>query len=461
MTMQTKLQRRKFLQKLAMLAGGTTLLATQSKLQLMKTALAAQNYSGINDHKSLVCIYLAGGNDGFNMFAPHETEKYNHYQDIRQALSISQGSILPVNNSDYGFHPSMSGVQNLYNQNKLALVSNVGNLFQPLSRAQYKEHQAGNTSILVPPSLFSHSHQSEIWQTNKTPEVGTTPPGWAGLLTDTLASANLAANLPASTSLSGINKLQSGVDTQPLRIGANGLSEFEYLADHQSHRAKVWNEILKLQRQHVLEKHTASSFLTTQNRIAELRNALEKIAPIETEYPETNSLANNLRMIARLISAREDLGLKRQIFFVRVDAWDTHGNQTTAHANLLAGLSEALDLFYKTTEELGKADTVTTFTASEFGRSSTSNGDGTDHGWGGHQLIMGGAVKGGKVHGTLPDITPGGVDDSDKAGRLIPTISVDQYGATMAKWMGVADVDLNSIFPNLNQFAVRDLGFMK
>jgi uncharacterized protein (DUF1501 family) len=166
-------------------------------------------------------------------------------------------------------------------------------------------------------------------------------------------------------------------------------------------------------------------------------------------------------MVARLIAAREELGLKRQIFFIRAGGgWDTHGTQVTSHANLLTGLNVALDAFYTTTEELGKQDSVTTFTASEFGRSSTSNGDGTDHGWGGHQLVMGGAVNGGEIHGIMPDITPGGADDSDDAGRLIPTQSVDQYGATLAKWMGVADSDLNTIYPNLNKFSTRDLGFM-
>lgn len=465
MTKPTDLQRRSFLQKFAILTGGSSLLATQSKLQLIQSALASQDYSGLNDHKSLVCIYLAGGNDGFNMFIPHENDKYMHYKDIRQALAVEQESILPANIGDYGFHPSMEATKNLYDQNKLALVSNVGNLFQPLTREQYQEHKAGDSSILVPPSLFSHRHQAEIWQTNRTPEVGSTPPGWAGLLTDILASANQAANLPASTSLSGTNPWQSGVDTQPLRVGANGLKDFKYFSDkswppHQSDRALLWNEILNLQRQHVLEKESSSAFLSTQKRIAELNEALENIPEIKTKYPEKNSLAKKLRMVAKLIAAREELGLKRQVFFVRAGGWDTHGNQKTSHTALLAGLNEAMSIFYETTEELGKADTVTTFTASEFGRSSTSNGDGTDHGWGGHQLIMGGAIKGGQVHGALPDITPAGIDDSDKAGRLIPTISVDQYGATFAKWMGVVDSDLNNIFPNLNKFSVRDLGFI-
>lgn len=165
-------------------------------------------------------------------------------------------------------------------------------------------------------------------------------------------------------------------------------------------------------------------------------------------------------MIARPISARQALGLKRQIFFVRFGPWDTHGQQLVAHANLLQTLNDALEVFYQTTVELSLTDTVTTFTASEFGRTATSNGDGTDHGWGGSQLVMGGAVQGGQIHGVLPDIAPGSLDDSGDAGRIIPTVAVDQYGATLAKWMGVADSDLNAIFPNLSQFSQRDLGFM-
>lgn len=463
---QTNAPRRKFLQQLGMLAGGSTLLATQSKLQLIKSALAAQDYSNLPGHKSLVCIFLAGGNDGFNMFLPHESNAYNHYQDIRQALAINQGQVLPANNSDYGFHPSMLETRNLYNQNKLAVLSNVGTLYQPLNKTQVEDYRAGDTSILVPPSLFSHSHQQEIWQTNHSPQIGSTPPGWGGVLSDLLSSANQAANLPASISLSGTNPWQSGNQTQPLSVSARGLDNFEYLSEtswppHQSTRTQVWNDVLQLQRQHLLEQQSANGFITTQSRIAELNSALDNIAPIMTVYPEQNNLANDLRMVAQLISAREELGLKRQFFFIRVGGgWDTHGNQITSHANLLAGLNDALDVFYQTTEELGKENSVTTFTASDFGRSSTSNGDGTDHGWGGHQLVMGGAVNGGQLHGVLPDITPGGIDDSGDAGRLIPTISVDQYGATLAKWMGVADSDLNTIFPNLNQFGVRDLGFM-
>jgi uncharacterized protein (DUF1501 family) len=285
-------------------------------------------------------------------------------------------------------------------------------------------------------------------------------------LADLLGSANSTANLPASASLSGTNPWQSGLQTQPFSIGSNGLADFSYLSDgnwppHQSHRTELWNDILKLQRSHVFEQQSADAHLTTQSRIAEVTGALANVAEITTQYPEQNGLANNLRMVARLIAAREELGLKRQIFFIRAGGgWDTHGNQVISHANLLAGLNDALDAFYTTTEELGKQDSVTTFTASEFGRSSTSNGDGTDHGWGGHQLVMGGAVNGGQIHGVMPDITPGGADDSDDAGRLIPTQSVDQYGATLAKWMGVADSDLNAIYPNLNKFSQRDLGFM-
>ncbi len=457
--------RRDFLKKITIMAGGTTLLATQSKLQMINSALAA-DYSGVQDYKSLVCIFLAGGNDSLNMFPPYETAAYQNYQNVRQRLTIPRDQLLPISDNSRAFHPSMGAVRDLYDQSRLCVLGNVGNLLQPLSRAQYLAAEAGDSSIRAPQGLFSHSHQQEIWQTNRTPAVST-PPGWGGLLADLLNSANGTSELPPTTSLTGNNPWQTGQSTQPFKINSSGIRNFEHLRQGtwpawQSSRIDTWEDILALNRNHVLEQQAASSFLTTQRRIALLQEALSSAPEIQTVYPATNvnNLADNLRMVARLISAREALGLKRQIFFIQYGPWDTHGDQLSAHANLLATLNEAMNVFYQTTIELGVADSVTTFTASEFGRTATSNGDGTDHGWGGDQLIMGGAVKGGQVHGVLPDITPGSIDDSGNAGRVIPAIAVDQYGATLAKWMGVADNDLNALFPNLNQFALRDLGFM-
>lgn len=461
----TDQHRRDFLKKVAMMAGGSTLLATQSKLQLINSALAA-DYGGIQNYKSLVCIFLAGGNDSLNMFPPYEASAYQHYLNIRQALAIPRAQLLPVNDSSRAFHPSMGAVRDLYDQSKLCLLSNVGNLAQPLSREQYLASTAGDSSIRVPQGLFSHSHQQEIWQTNRVPAIST-PPGWGGLLADLLNPANGTTELPPTTSLSGNNPWQTGQLTQPFKINASGIRDFNYLRQGtwpawNPSRINTWEAILGLNREHVLEQHAATSFVTTQRRIALLQEALSNAPEIQTTYPaaDSNSLAHNLKMVARLISAREDLGLKRQIFFVQFGPWDTHSGQLAAHANLLTTLNEALNVFYQTTIELGVEDSVTTFTASEFGRTATSNGDGTDHGWGGDQIIMGGAVQGGRVHGTLPDITPGSNDDSGDAGRIIPAIAVDQYGATLAKWMGVADSDLNDVFPNLSRFSVRDLNFM-
>ncbi len=391
--------RRDFLKKITIMAGGTSLLATQSKLQLINSALAA-DYSGVQDYKSLVCIFLAGGNDSLNMFPPYETTAYQNYQNTRQGLAIPRDQLLPISDNSRAFHPSMGAVRDLYDQSRLCVLGNVGNLLQPLNRAQFLAAQASDSSIRVPQGLFSHSHQQEIWQTYRTPAVST-PPGWGGLLADLLNSANGASELPPTTSLTGNNLWQTGQSTQPFKINGSGIRNFEYLRQGtwpawQSSRIDTWEDILALNSNHVLEQQMASSFLTTQRRITLLQEALSSAPEIQTEYPSpnVNNLANNLRMVARLISAREALGLKRQIFFIQYGPWDTHSDQLSDHANLLATLNEAMHAFYQTTVELRVADTVTTFTASEFGRTATSNGDGTDHGWGGDQLIMGGAVSG-------------------------------------------------------------------
>jgi uncharacterized protein (DUF1501 family) len=457
-------QRRKFIQQIGMLAGGASLLATQTNLQLMKSALAA-NYSGLSDYKSLVCVFLAGGNDSFNMFVPHESAAHQNYQEIRQEIALPRGGLNPVSgsSSNYAFHPSMGdSVRNLYNQQNLALISNVGTLIEPITREQYLAYLAGDRSIQIPQRLFSHNSQAEIWQTNRALNTGATPPGWGGRLSDLLDSANSSANLSPSLSLSGTSLWQSGNNTQPFGVGRSGVRNFDYLRNGGAHvnRAASWNRLLNLSLNNPLEQQVASSFTSVQNKISDLQGALLNAPDIQTVYPENNVLATSLKMIANLISVRESLGLKRQIFFVKISGWDTHDVQLGKHAALLSQVNDALSAFYQTTEELNVANSVTSFTISEFGRKSLSNGDGTDHGWGGHQLVMGGAVNGGQVVGSLPNITPAGPDDRGSDGRIIPTIAVDQYGATLAKWMGLTNGDINTLFPNLNKFNTRDLGFL-
>lgn len=464
MSQKINKQRRKFIQHLGMLTGGATLLATQTNLQLMKSALAA-NYSGLTDHKSLVCIFLAGGNDSFNMFIPYESAAHQNYQAIRKEMALPRANLNPVNGgSNYAFHPNMGGaITDLYNQNKLALISNVGTLIQPLTRAEYLAFRSGDQSIQVPRNLFSHNSQQEIWQTGHPPHtVNPTPAGWGGRMADLLDSANTAPHLSPSISLSGSNFWLPGNSTQPFSVAGSGLKNFTHLRNTPPHddRSATWDRLLNLQRSNALEQQAAQSFTSMQDKRDDLENALLSAPAIQTVYPQT-SLATSLKMIARLISIRDLLGMKRQIFFVKIGGWDTHDLQFKKHDILLSQVNDAMDAFYKTTEELNIANSVTSFTMSEFGRTSTSNGDGTDHAWGGHQLVMGGAVNGGQVFGTLPDITPGGPDDtSSTSGRIIPTLSVDQYGATLAKWMDMTDSDIDTIYPNLHRFAQHDLGFL-
>ncbi|MEE9398306.1 MAG: DUF1501 domain-containing protein [Methylococcales bacterium] len=456
------LQRRRFMKGLAITAGASSLLATQGKLQLISNALAA-DYAGLNDYKSLVCVFQGGGNDAINMFAPYTQAAYQDYASIRQALAIPRNQLHPVSGEQHGFHPSMRDVRDLYNSGALATVADVGNLFRPTSLDDYRNRNR------IPPDLFSHSHQTEIWQTNQPPNVGSSLPGWGGLVADLLDTANANTGLPPSFSMAGNNFWLSGNVTQPFDVATGGIKDFGDLEDSTypswaSSRASAWNKILNLSQNHVLKAQTADTIRMARLRIAAIVGALDE-APEIAPFSGQGGLGHQLRMAARLISIREALGMKRQFFFVKIGGWDTHGNQLPTHADLLTQLNDALHYFYQTTQQLGVADSVTTFTASEFGRSLTSNGDGTDHAWSTQHLVMGDAVRGGQIHGEIPTMEIGGQKDAvDEGGipggRLIPEYSVDQYGATLAKWLDVTDADLSVIFPNLDNFSVRDLGFM-
>ncbi len=470
MKLQTNLKRRKFFKQLALLAGSSSLLMQQNNLGIIKNALAMPgNYAGISDHKSLICIFLGGGNDAFNMFIPYESAGYQNYAGIRGSLAIPRNELHPVTGNQHAFHPSMAQVRDLYDQNKIALISNVGNLIEPITREEFLAFsRGGSTGIQVPPDLFSHSHQSEISQTNRAPQSGISHPGWGGLMADLLVQANSNPDISPTFSLAGNNLWQSGIHTQPFSLNSNAVKKFEFPYTTPRGRATSltdsWHEILNLNYSHSLQQHIAGLTTNTEQRVDALSAALAlSEGNIQTPYNNRNSLASQLRMIARLIYARNTtggLGMKRQIFFAKLGAFDTHTEQLAPHANLMTILNEALDSFYKTTVELGVADSVTTFTLSEFGRSMSINGEGTDHGWGSYNLVMGDAVDGGKIHGDLPDLTPGSIDDSGDGGRAIPKISVDQYGATLGKWMGLDQSDLDIIFPNLTNFPIHDLGFM-
>ena len=462
MNNSNNLHRRAFLKKLAVGVGSTSFLATQGKLQLMQSAMAASSdYSTLNDHKSLVCVFLFGGNDAFNMLIPYEQSAYNDYQKTRSGLALSRGSLHPLKGNQQAFHASMPDLQALYNNDKLAVAASVGALIEPTTRTTYK-----NESVRLPADLFSHSHQQEFWETGTTAKSSVHPPGWGGRMMDMLTTANSNPTEPALFSLAGNSVWQRGLN--PLGFALNpdtGVEEISAFQDKtwptwRASRIKAWDRILQSNKSALLEQYMAKTYINADERISALVEEIANAQKINTEYPDGNGLAKQLKMAAKMISIRQKLGMKRQIFFVAMGGWDSHGDQLSAHGENLKKLNDALSAFHKTTVELGVEDSVTTFTASEFGRSYTSNDDGTDHAWAGHNLVMGGAVKGGKIHGEMLDLTINGNDDAEDTGRFIPKYGVDQYGATLAKWMGMTDSDLKEIFPNLSNFDTYDLGLM-
>jgi len=454
--------RRNFLKKLSIGVGASTLLATQSKLQLIQSAVAqSSSYAGLNDHKSLVCVFLNGGNDAFNMLVPHEQNAYKAYKKSRTKMALSHQSLLPLAGSQQAFHASMPDLQQLFNAKKLAVVSNVGALIKPTTRTAYQ-----NETAQLPADLFSHSHQQEFWQTGTTAKSSVHPPGWGGRMMDMLSAANTHPNNPALFSLANNSVWSHGL--KPLDFVLNqyrGVDEIRAFKSNdwprwKSSRIDAWNKILKTNHPSLLNQEMAKAYINADERIGALVENLAQAQEVTTVYPKDNNLADGLKVVAKMISIREKLGMKRQIFFLTMGGWDQHGNQLNDHTVQLKKLNDALVSFYKTTEELSVSDSVTTFTASEFGRSYSTNGDGSDHGWAGHNLVIGGAVKGGEIHGDLPNFEINGSDDAEDTGRFIPKYSVDQYGATLAQWMGMSVSDAEEIFPNLKNFNEKGLGFL-
>ncbi|MEB8431635.1 DUF1501 domain-containing protein [Cocleimonas sp. KMM 6892] len=456
--------RRSFLKKLSIGVGSSSLLATQGKLQLMNAAIAADSdYSHFDDHKSLVCVFLLGGNDAFNTMIPYEQSAYQKYQAARTGMALSRNSLHALKGGEQAFHSSLPDLQQLYNDDKLAVATNIGAIIEPTTRQTFK-----NKSVQLPPDLFSHSHQQEFWETGTTAKNSVHPPGWGGRMIDMLASANSNPTEPSMFSLAGNSVWQKGIKSLDFVLNPyEGVTQIRSFTpdvwpngSHKESRIAAWNRIKASSSSSLLQQHMTSTYNSTEERINSLIEQIAQAQEITTEYPSDNELAVELKMAAKMISIRENLGQKRQIFFVALGGWDTHGNQLADHAERLGKLNDALKSFYDTTVELGIADSVTTFTASEFGRTMSINGDGTDHAWAGHNIIMGDAVKGGQVHGDPINLTIDGPDDAQDTGRFIPKYGVDQYGSTLAKWMGMSDSDMNEIFPNLSNFDTNDLGFM-
>jgi uncharacterized protein (DUF1501 family) len=412
------------------------------------------------DYKALVCIFYFGGNDSNNFIIPIDTAGYGNYQTIRANLAIPQGSVLPLqtgSSANFGLHPNLPELQQLFNNQKsLAVLANVGTLVQPTTRAQYQQYQN------LPQNLFSHADQQDQWQTTQL--SGLPNSGWAGKVADKIAPAfNSGAAFPPILSVAGSPIFCTGDVTRPFSMNPGSTPGVQGVDSSAAGQARFQALQQLLTFDSGLSMVQAASTVTGQ-AIQEgvvLGNALKSIPALQTVFPAKNGLASQLKQVAQVISARSALGVNRQIFFCSLGGFDTHSDQLPIQQSLYSQLSPAISAFYQATQELGVANSVTTFTLSEFARTFQpgSNG-GTDHAWGGHQIIVGGAVQGNKMYGTWPTLTPGGPDDVGSNGRWIPSTSVDQYAATLASWFGVAGSDLPSIFPNLANFQSANLGFL-
>jgi len=408
------------------------------------------------DYKALICLFLFGGNDANNVIIPHDASGYASYSAARGTLAIPQASLLPLtlqngDGRDFGFHPNLVELQALFNQGKLGLVANVGTLVAPVTRAQYL---AGGAA--VPPQLFSHADQSVQWQTSVPGVISKT--GWGGRMADMLQSLNAGSKISLSLSIAGTNTFEVGNTVLPYVISPNGsigLSGFDGSANANV-RLQAFKDLLALPHNNLFEQAYSDTVSRSIAANDLLTSALTGIPAFQTVFPATN-LGAQLNMIAKLIAARTNLAMNRQIFFCSVGGYDTHGDQLAGQANLLTELSQGLNAFYNATVELGVAPQVTTFTASDFGRTYPTNGSGSDHGWGSHQFVLGGAVQGGRLFGTFPTLAVNGPDDTGQ-GRWIPTTSVDEFSATLATWFGVSASDLHTVLPNIGRFAHPNLG---
>ena len=433
--------------------------------------IESANAQGGPAYRAMVCVFLFGGNDSNNMIVPYTD--YAEYGAVRTAASnvaLTQAQLIqftaPSNGKIYGFHPSMSPVAPHYTSGKLAVIANSGTLIRPMTKAQY---QSGG-SAYRPPNLFSHSDQQDAYTGLITGAPVRT--GWGGRFADRLATANNGALIPAAVSVSGSQLYTAGASTAPLVIPQNGGVAVSGQAADAVSTAR-YNALLSLiaaakasGNQVVVGGAGVMDKALTANNTANpiLTATLPTI--IDTAFRVNGNLLNTgiaqqLRQVARLIEGRAATGVKRQVFFVSMGGYDTHTNTITNQTNLFNQLFPAMNAFYNYTVAAGIANDVVQFTMSDFNRTFIGNaGNGVDHAYGGHQVVLGGSVKGGQMYGTFPPLVRGGPDDAGSNGSWIPTTAVDQIGSTLGSWFGMPQSDIDLVFPNLANFTTKNLGFM-
>ncbi|MEO0509028.1 MAG: DUF1501 domain-containing protein [Verrucomicrobiota bacterium] len=460
------LSRRKFLGEAACAAVTATPLVSTLLNLSMTNSLAASTlpHTTITDYKALVCILLAGGNDSFNMLVPRGSSEYNEYATVRSNLALTQNSLHALNGNNngksLGLHAGMPELAALFNSGDAAFVANVGTLVEPTTLSGFN---SGGSRL--PLGLFSHSDQIMHWQTS-VPDSRSAR-GWGGRVADILNSVNSDTGISMNISLAGTNTFQSGNQTVSYEIlpTGNGAVQPDFLGGEPSALGAIAQtgvrSLIDAQYQNLFQETFANTSANSVDASAEFASAIGGQTLTTAFSP--SELSQALQMVARTIAARNTLGMKRQTFFVLMGGYDHHDELINNHASMLPVVSRALSEFNTAMKELNVHNDVTTFTASDFARTLTSNGRGSDHGWGGNQIVMGGAVNGALVYGNYPDLGLGNSLDTGR-GRLIPTLSTDEYFAELAQWFGVPSNCLNDIFPNLNRFysigSGAPIGFM-
>jgi uncharacterized protein (DUF1501 family) len=455
--------RRAFLKRgSAMIAAGVT-----APIAINLAAISEATAATATDYKAIVCIFLYGGNDNYNTLVPYDEAGYNTYRSLRQNLSYTRNSltstaltprVVPLDRNGvphaYALAPNMLPLKSIFDEGRLGVTLNIGPLVQPTTKTQYN-----NRSVPLPPRLFSHNDQQSIWQ-SLAPEGA--PSGWGGRMGDLFESGNGRAiftsiNLSENTVFSA-GELVTQYKVNP-RANEAPFYNLNWLFGSRD-TAQALQTLITQTRPNMLENQHN---LVTQRAITAGTDLFAQVSTktINTLYPTQNTLADQLKMVAKIIASADELGAKRQVFFVSIGGFDNHDALLINHPVLLKRVADAMKAFYDTTKELGVENQVTAFTASDFGRTLVGNNDGSDHGWGSVNMMMGGAVLGGTYYGTAPLGNSKGLDDVG-AGSLLPTTSVDQFAATLGKWMGASDSDLLDLLPNLKNFnpSARNLGFV-
>jgi uncharacterized protein (DUF1501 family) len=449
--MSFQILRRNFLKGVGALTAANTL----PGLSLMNS------YAQAADYKALVCVFLYGGNDGNNMVVPVQADEYGTYAAARGSIALPQASLVPLaqaSGTRFGLHANLAPLQQVWANGDMALVFNTGPLVQPVTRAQYRANRSTR-----PANLFSHDDQQEQNQTAIPNDQATT--GWGGRLGDRVTVMNAGSTVPMNISVGGNDIYLRGQATTAYSVpsGGNfGLTITGGNATQQTARRNAMQALFGLDRQNVQVRAASDVIANAVNASGALNTVINNNASAAAPAFQglNTGLSRQLFAVAKMIEGRAQLGLRRQVFFAQAGGFDNHQNQIADQAGRLNEVGPALRAFYNAIVALGMQDQVTLFTLSDFGRTLRVNDGGSDHAWGNHHIVIGGAVRGGQTYGTFPNLALGGPDDTDSDGRWIPTTAVDQYAATLARWFGVPDADIPAVVPNIARFPTRDLGFM-